>query len=125
MSSNVKKQPKYTGLLRELAELCIDDSERWFGDTGTTRSAAYMALAMAGEVGEFCNVVKKVERGSLDIRDPRTRIMLASELTDVFVYMLNLAGLLGVDLEKSFAGVRAHNEQRFSEGRVKRNGALN
>jgi len=111
------KQLRYSGKLAELAHVCVEDSDRWFGDTGTTHSVAYMALCLAGEVGEFCNIVKKVERRSLDINDARTRLDLAMELTDVFVYILNLAALLSIDLEKSFDAVRANNEKRFMEQR--------
>lgn len=116
---SIKKQ-NYTGVLSELAAICLDDSDRWFGDTGTTRSVAYMALCLAGEVGEFANIVKKIERRSLDIHDAAVRVQLAMELTDVFVYLLNLAGLLGVDLEKSFAIVRSRNEERFMLARNER-----
>jgi NTP pyrophosphatase (non-canonical NTP hydrolase) len=102
-----------TGFLNALAKQCAEDSDRWFGDMPAHDSLPHHALAMAGEVGEFCNVVKKVDRGSLDINDPKVRIMLANELTDVFTYLLNLAAILRTDLERSYLHVRAHNEQRF------------
>lgn len=106
--------------LSETAKQCIADSERWFGDTDCVYSIPHHTLAMAGEVGEFANLVKKVERGSLKIGDAPTRLKLAMELTDAFVYMLNLAGLLGIDLEKSYNYVRGENEKRFMEERAKR-----
>lgn len=103
--------------LSETAKQCIQDSEKWFGDSACVYSIPHHTLAMAGEVGEFANIVKKIERGSLSIHDAAVRYNLAMELTDVFVYMLNLAGLLGVDLEKSYMHVRAQNEKRFTEQR--------
>lgn len=115
------KQIKLSGDLNTLAGLCLTDSRRWFGDTNTTEDLGYMALAMAGEVGEFCNVVKKIERKSLDLSDAKTWLMLSSELTDVLVYLLNIAGMLHIDLEKSFMAVRGANEKRFMEEREKRN----
>jgi NTP pyrophosphatase (non-canonical NTP hydrolase) len=113
-------EDKKNSILGDMAIQCLQDSERWFGDTGTTRSVSYMALCMAGEVGEFCNIVKKIERKSLSIQDSKTRVQLASELTDVFVYMLNIAGILGIDLAKSYDMVRTNNERRFSDERRKR-----
>lgn len=106
-----------------LAKQCVEDSERWFGDSACVYSIPHHALAMAGEVGEFANIVKKIERGSLDIRTPKVRHDLAMELTDVFVYMLNLAGLLKIDLGRSYDMVRANNERRFMEERAKRDAA--
>ena len=103
--------------LGKLSIQCVQDSERWFGDT-TAESVPHHALSMAGEVGEFCNIVKKIERGSLKLEDATTRHALAMELTDVLVYLLNIAGLLGVDLEKSYDHVRALNEERFTKERT-------
>lgn len=104
----------------ELAKQCVEDSTRWFGDSVAAHSVVHHSLAMAGEVGEFCNIVKKIDRGSLDFKDASVRYQLTMELTDVYVYVLNLAGLLGVDLEKSYDMVRANNEQRFMAERLKR-----
>lgn len=108
-----------TGFLLRLAQQCAEDSERWFGDMNS-HNLVHHSLAMAGEVGEFCNLVKKIDRGSLDFRAPATRIRLAEELTDVLVYVLNLAAILQVDLEKSYQGVREHNDKRFMEERRER-----
>lgn len=113
-----KRPPSRTA---QLSEQCRVDSERWFGDVGGAHSSiVHHSLALAGEVGEFCNIVKKVDRKSLDIKDAKTRYALAMELTDVYVYLLNLAGLLGVDLEQSYNIVRAANEQRFMAARRER-----
>lgn len=103
-----------------LSQLCVTDSERWFGDQPSSKSVPHHALALAGEVGEFCNIVKKIERGSLSLNDAKVRYDLAMELTDAYVYMLNLAGLLHFDLERSFRVVRTANEKRFSEERRNR-----
>lgn len=107
------------------SQQCLEDSERWFGDVGghLAHSITHHSLALAGEVGEVCNIIKKIERGSLDIRDAKVRHHLAMELTDVYVYLLNLAGILRVDLEKSYDQVRTNNEHRFMEERRAREAA--
>lgn len=109
-------------LLSDIAKQCLDDSDRWFGDQPLQlrRSVAYHALAMCGEAGEFANVVKKVERGSLSIKDSQVRYQLMMELTDVFVYLMNLAGIMGIDMFKAYAHVRKLNEERFTDERSKR-----
>jgi NTP pyrophosphatase (non-canonical NTP hydrolase) len=104
----------------KLSVQCLEDSERWFGDSTAAHSLPHHALALAGEVGEFCNIVKKVDRGSLNIQDAKVRYELSMELTDVYVYVLNLAGLLGIDLEESYKIVRANNETRFMAQRAER-----
>ena len=111
--------------LVQLAKQAVTDSDRWFGDTGIHQSVPHMTLAMCGEVGEFANLVKKIERRSLDLNDASTRIRLAEELDDVFVYMLNIAGLLHIDLEAVHVQVRGKNEKRFMAERVSRNGRPN
>lgn len=106
---NVNGKP--TGVLGKLALQCADDSKRWFPDYKP--DVPYFALCMAGEVGEFANMVKKVERGSLDPNDAKVRYDMVMELTDVFIYLLNLAGMLNVDLEAAYNVKRQHNEQRW------------
>jgi len=118
MTNNVPK--KHASLL-DLEKQCLDDSARWFGDTIDFDGAIpHHALALAGEVGEFANIVKKIDRGSLDSREPRVRHDLAMELTDVLIYVLNLGALLRVDLEEAYKIKRAENEQRFTKERARR-----
>ena len=103
----------------KLSQQCVNDSERWFGDTAGA-SVPHRALALAGEVGEVCNIIKKIERGSLNLGDAKVRHHLAMELADVYVYLLNIAGMLHVDLERAYELVRTKNEQRFMEERRQR-----
>ena len=112
-----KKEASSVG---KLSRQCVEDSDRWFGDQKSAKSLVHHSLAMAGEVGEFCNIVKKIDRGSQSISDAMVRHQLVMELTDVFVYLLNIAGLLNIDLEKTYKMVRANNEHRFMEERKNR-----
>ena len=59
---------------------------------------------------------------SLDFASASVRTDLAMELTDVFVYTLNLAGMLGIDLAKTYEIVRTNNDKRFTAERMTRNG---
>src|SRR3954468_22305442 len=89
----------------KLARQCVDNSERWFGDTvklGTLDALVHHVLSLCGEAGEVANLVKKVHRGSLDLHDAGTRHDLVMEITDVYTYLLNIAGMLNVDLEKAY-----------------------
>ena len=116
MSGNEDLRGKSSGVLIKLAAEAVADSERWFPDLQNSKGAvSHHALALCGEAGEFANVVKKIQRGSLDPSDPHVQWMLRKELTDVFIYTLNLAGVLGLDLEAANAIVRQENEQRFGD----------
>ncbi len=77
----------------------------------------YLTNALAGEVGEVANLVKKVVRsvvyGRGDLRLDDVRHELAEEIADVFTYLLTIAGLLGLDLEKTYLQKLEKNRKRF------------
>lgn len=56
------------------------------------------ACALAGEVGEACNLVKKHRRGDFSEDDVGFRFAVAEELADVVIYADLLAARLGIDL---------------------------
>lgn len=55
--------------------------------------------AVAGEVGEAANIIKKIERG--DLTEEEARPLLAKELADVQIYLDLLAARAGVDLGRA------------------------
>jgi NTP pyrophosphatase (non-canonical NTP hydrolase) len=63
---------------------------------GSDWSPAQWLQAVVGELGEFANLQKKVERGDLSAEEAKP--MLAKELADVATYLDILAFRLGVDL---------------------------
>lgn len=63
---------------------------------GSDWSPAQWLQAVTGELGEYANLRKKVERGDLTIEEARP--MLADELADVVIYLDILAAQLGVNL---------------------------
>jgi NTP pyrophosphatase (non-canonical NTP hydrolase) len=110
-----------SGRLVELEEQCLEDSQRWFGDQGLTPAdLKHHILALCGEVGEVANLAKKADRGSLDPHSAEFKHDLAMEVADVFTYLLNIAGLLRVDLEAAYYAKRDVNEARFTAARRER-----
>lgn len=99
--------------LVEMQAECLDCSERWFPDVA--HSLTHHTLALAGEVGEFCNLLKKLERGSLP-HNEETQVELAMELTDVLIYVLNCGAILNVNLDVLYRLKMDYNEERFSAG---------
>ena len=59
----------------------------------------YIAMGLAGEIGEVLNVVKKLQFYK---RDKKTRILLETllceELGDVFYYFVNLCDVIDIDI---------------------------
>jgi len=56
--------------------------------------ASYWGCALAGEVGEACNLIKKYERDGKKIN-----VRLGEELADVFIYLELTARYFGINLE--------------------------
>lgn len=86
--------------------------EFWGGSSNWT--LADWSNALAGEVGEACNVVKKIRRPQLgtignDADAPRYFHQLEAELGDVLIYLDLLADAAGLDL--SICVSRAFNEK--------------
>ena len=59
----------------------------------------YRGNELAGEVGEACNIIKKIARERLGLRGSRaTRSELAEELADVVICIDLIAIQMGIDL---------------------------
>ncbi len=65
-------------------------------DDGSDWSPASWLQAVVGELGEYANLRKKVERGDMTMKEARPA--LADELADVVIYLDILASQLGIDL---------------------------
>lgn len=65
-------------------------------DDGSDWSPAQWLQAVVGELGEYANLRKKVERGDMTMEEARP--LLADELADVVIYLDILAAQLKVNL---------------------------
>lgn len=66
-----------------------------------TKDVLYYANAMAGETGEFCNLLKKMIRGDKYDRDGRTLLspyIICKELADIIIYAEFIASIYGFSL---------------------------
>jgi NTP pyrophosphatase (non-canonical NTP hydrolase) len=77
-----------------------------------TQPLLYIALALAGEVGELANVVKKLERGDMSYAEALA--LLKEEAADVLIYLLKLSYQAGIDLEKALLEKQRANAIRFA-----------
>jgi NTP pyrophosphatase (non-canonical NTP hydrolase) len=93
---------------------CINDSQRWFPDS---QSLPFLALCLAGEVGEVANILKKVERGSDALDEPRVKTHLEEEIVDVLIYLCNMMGhreFQNTNWRDIWGRKRRFNEERFT-----------
>lgn len=84
---NVARLPEFKNRHGERAHI-RDDGADW--------SPAQWLQAVTGELGEYANLRKKVERG--DLTQEEAKSLLADELSDVVIYLDILAYQLGINL---------------------------
>lgn len=91
-------------------------------DKDFLNSLEHMAIALAGEVGEFANIVKKIHRKFENLEPKIEKDLiekLREEITDVFIYVLITSNLLKMDLEKEYFKKMKINEKKFKDFRNK------
>lgn len=92
--------------LKELRAANAARQKEWDKEGGI--DLAYRGNELAGEVGEACNVIKKLERERRGIRGSRATVeQAADELADVIICADLIAMELGIDL--GFAVARKFN----------------
>ena len=94
--ANAKRLPLFRNSKGEVCH--VPDGSDW--------KLSAWSNALAGEVGESANIIKKIERGDFTLDEAREK--LASELADVQTYLDLLALRAGIDLGD--ATVRKFNE---------------
>ena len=98
---------------RTLRAANVARQAEWPG--GDKLDLSFRGVELAGEVGEACNVIKKLERERLGVKGSRASVeQLADELADV-VICADLAALqMGIDLEEAIS--RKFNATSVAQG---------
>lgn len=106
--ANVARARRWHGDFHE-NQADTHDADPLFGVDLMTWTGADWANAAAGEMGEACNVVKKLRRADSGLRGandptPETlRAMLGDEIADTILYLDLLAAYYGIDLWQAIA----------------------
>lgn len=100
-----------TDSLVAIQQECFEDSTAWFGGE-LVDNLAHQILALCGEVGETANLLKKIQRGSIQF-DEESRGDLIEEMTDVFIYVVNIFNCLRANVGDSYDIKRSINADRF------------
>lgn len=84
----------------ELKTKSIERNHETYNDALLHASLSYFGNALAGEVGETCNLIKKIERAKLigKFTDVVPASEVGKELADVVIYADLLATKLGLSL---------------------------
>lgn len=103
----------------------FDAAHEWTAKDGTTEEVLRLVrddiVGLVAELGEFANVVKKLsllsERKTdrLEEAFAQAKGGLSEELIDTFIYVLRIAGHLGVDLEEQYREKLTVNRERYHE----------
>ena len=110
--------------IKKIADYQREFDEKYFGywndKVGKLEFLQSMVVALIGEVGEFANIVKKVNRDNKILGknlDEKTIEKLREELTDCFIYIIILSNHLNMDLEKEYYKKTKLNKKRFERYR--------
>lgn len=99
--------PKIDVAFSTLITATATRSARWH-NPDTPWSLSDYAVALAGETGEVCNVIKKLNRARDGMRgnaqsEEELRSDLALELADTLAYLILLAHAANIDLVSAYA----------------------
>lgn len=87
-------------ILSELRVKNLKRQEEWCA--GGELSISYLGNELAGEAGELCNVLKKLDREKLGMVGSRSNVAeLSDEIGDVLICLDSIAARFGIDLGAS------------------------
>lgn len=85
--------------LKRLREANIARDEEWTDGKRTIFSLSFRGNELAGETGEACNVLKKLDRERLGVRGSRDTVEhLAQELADIIICVDLVAMEFDIDM---------------------------
>ncbi|SDC75287.1 nucleotide pyrophosphohydrolase [Actinokineospora iranica] len=87
-------------------------------DWGPFHTPKNLVMALTGEVGELTELFQwlTATEAARAADDPALRPKIEDELADVFLYLIRLADVLGVDLVAAANAKIDRNEHRFPPG---------
>lgn len=108
--------------IEELKKIQQEFEEKYMGHfTDNPNDLLFFATALAGEVGEFCNLAKKYYRENVlsrKVNEDNNRNYLKDmqeEMIDIFTYLLIVAYILNIDIEQEYLTKLEKNKKRFQK----------
>jgi NTP pyrophosphatase (non-canonical NTP hydrolase) len=94
-------------------EIAAFASERDWNKFHTIKN---LVLALSGEAGELASVVQWIEKVDKEFLDSNldVRQKLSDELADVFIYLLRIADVSGIDILEAAQEKMKKNSERYT-----------
>lgn len=86
--------------ISDLQDACFERNKEF--DPEGKLTLEWYACELAGEVGEACNIIKKITRDRLGVggkKTEQTKEMLADELNDALICLALVANAAGINLD--------------------------
>jgi len=80
----------------------------------TVANMGFHAVALAGEAGELCNLVKKIWR---DGENPERLKELDEEIVDVVIYLIELIRTIDMDFDEAWDKKQKELIERWNKGK--------
>ena len=99
--------------VRRLSEVLEDFAQR--RDWMQFHSPKNLAMALTGEVGELVEIYQWMseEQSREATSDPETRTRIEHEMADVLLYLVRMASVSGIDLERAVREKLQLNERKY------------
>ena len=89
-------------------------------DWGQYHTPKNLSMALSVEVAELVEIFQWSNDGGLEeIKDPNKRDQIEKEIADIFNYLVKLADMLNMDLEKASLNKVEENSKKYPVDRVK------
>ena len=97
-----------------------------FSKQKTQYKRLFFSNALAGEVGEYCNLIKKYERGDIsnETKFLKFRNNIRDELADIFIYLVLNSRVNEIDLEYAILDKIKTIEKRLKGDNIDRKNNL-
>lgn len=103
-------------MLDKLREANLSRQDKW-ENAGDKLDLSYLGNALAGECGEACNIIKKLERERLGLRGSRAYVQdLAEELADIIIYLDLIAAKININLSEAVVQKFNKTSDKYSLG---------
>jgi NTP pyrophosphatase (non-canonical NTP hydrolase) len=97
--------------LKKFRQLNADRCKTWMPYSHRKNLILHHLVGISGEVGELCNIIKKLDRGDM-VQTESVEQHITDEIADIFIYLDLIADLFDIDLQDAVT-------KKFNETSVK------
>ncbi len=112
--------------IQEFQKKFDDDHFSGWNNIDYNEKLLYLSTALAGEVGELANIIKKRHRKKIhglaidNLKEEEYTQKIKEEIVDVFIYTIIFCNSLNIDLEQEYYKKSEKLKIKFKNGSTKR-----